>query len=118
MTDLQMTDLSDLAHLVSVQPEATVSRTVLRAEGTNVVLFAFDAGEELREHTAALPVLLQTLEGAFDITAAGRTVTLRPGRPDSPSDPAAARGQGARAVEARPVSAHRQLSPTPPRRQG
>jgi quercetin dioxygenase-like cupin family protein len=79
VTALQMTDLSDLAHLVSVQPEATVSRTVLRAEGTNVVLFAFDAGEELREHTAALPVLLQTLEGAFDITAAGRTVTLRPG---------------------------------------
>lgn len=74
-----MTDLADLAALVQVQPQATVSRTVLKADGTNVVLFAFDTDEELREHTAAIPVLLQTLEGAFDITAAGRTVTLRPG---------------------------------------
>lgn len=74
-----MTDITDLAALVQVQPESTVSRTVLKADGTNVVLFAFDAGEELREHTAAIPVLLQTLAGAFEITADGRTVTLAPG---------------------------------------
>ena len=52
---------------------------VLKADGTNVVLFAFDAGEELREHTAAIPVLMQTLEGSLEITADGRTVTLAPG---------------------------------------
>ncbi|MCW3156440.1 cupin domain-containing protein [Micropruina sonneratiae] len=80
MTDTaDMTHLADLAGLVQVQPQATVSRTALRAEGTNVVLFAFDAGEELREHTAAIPVLLQTLEGSFRITADDRSVTLAPG---------------------------------------
>lgn len=79
MSTADMTVINDLAALVTVQPQSTVSRTVLRADGTNVVLFAFDTGEELREHTAAIPVLLQTLSGAFEITADGRTVTLAPG---------------------------------------
>lgn len=60
VTDLQMTDLSDLAHLVSVQPEAAVSRTaVLYAEGTNVVLFAASTPLKSCASAAALPVLLQ-----------------------------------------------------------
>lgn len=74
-----MTDLADLAPLVAVQPEATVSRTVLRAEGVRIVLFAFDAGQVLTEHTAAVPVLLQVLEGHLRVTADGRDVDLRPG---------------------------------------
>lgn len=74
-----MTAVHDLEHLVTVQPESTVSRTVLRAEGVRVVLFAFDAGQELTEHTAAMPVLLQVVTGHLQITADGRTEDLRPG---------------------------------------
>lgn len=74
-----MSDVAAMADLVEVAPQSTVSRTILRAEGTRLVLFAFDAGEELSEHTAAMPVLLQALDGRFDITAAGRTVELVPG---------------------------------------
>lgn len=74
-----MTDVADLAPLVTVQPESTVSRTVLRAEGARVVLFAFDAGQVLTEHTAAVPVLLHVLDGHLRITADGRTVDLVPG---------------------------------------
>lgn len=74
-----MTHLQALAELVEVQPESTVSRTVLKAEGVRVVLFAFDAGQVLTEHTAAMPVLLQTLSGHLRITADGRTVDLVPG---------------------------------------
>lgn len=74
-----MTHLPDLTGLVLVQPESTVSRTVLKAEGVRVVLFAFDAGQVLTEHTAAMPVLLQTLRGHLRITADGRTVDLLPG---------------------------------------
>ena len=58
-----MTDLADVAALVDVAPESTVSRTVMGAEGARLVLFAFDAGQELTEHTAAVPVLLQVLRG-------------------------------------------------------
>ena len=74
-----MTDLDAIADLVTIQPGATVSRTVLTAEGVRVVLFGFDAGEQLTEHTDAMPVVLQVLEGHLRITADGRTVDLRPG---------------------------------------
>jgi quercetin dioxygenase-like cupin family protein len=76
---LAMTEVADLGALVTVQPESTVSRTVLRADGARIVLFGFDAGQVLTEHTAAMPVLLQALDGHFRIGAGGRTVDLRPG---------------------------------------
>lgn len=83
MTDqqvnLSMTDVPDVAALVEVAPDSTVSRTILKAEGVRVVLFSFDAGQELTEHTAAIPVVLQALDGRFTITAAARTVELTPG---------------------------------------
>ncbi|MDE0573387.1 cupin domain-containing protein [Demequina sp. B12] len=78
-TDGAMTTVADLADLVTVQPESTVSRTVLKAEGSRIVLFAFDQGQVLTEHTAAMPVLLVVLEGRLAITADGRTDELLPG---------------------------------------
>lgn len=73
------TTIPDLRELVTVQPEATVSRTVFRSAGARVVMFAFDTGQELTEHTAAMPVLLQVLSGRLAITADGRTEDLVPG---------------------------------------
>lgn len=51
----QFTFIEDLAELTAIQDDSTVSRTVLKAEGTRCVLFAFDAGQVLTEHTAAMP---------------------------------------------------------------
>ena len=76
---VEMTYLADLASLVEVAPEATVSRTVLTADGARLVLFSFDAGQELSEHTAAMPVLLQVLDGSLTVTAGSRTELLQPG---------------------------------------
>lgn len=73
-----MNHIEDLSALISVNDGSTVSRTVLRAEGARLVLFSFDTGEELSEHTAAMPVLLQVLDGALEVTADGQTVTLKP----------------------------------------
>lgn len=78
-TDAAFTTLPDLAGLIEVQTEATVSRTAFRADGVRVVLFGFDTGQELTEHTAAMPVLLQVLKGRLSITADGRTDDLVPG---------------------------------------
>ena len=74
-----MTDLQDIASMVQINEGATVSRTVMHAEGVRLVLFSFDKGEILSEHTAAMPVILHTLEGALEIEADGRTVVLKPG---------------------------------------
>src|SRR4029079_14618985 len=49
-----MHDLSDVASLVEIQPEATVSRTILQAEGARVVLFSFTAGQGLTAHNGGV----------------------------------------------------------------
>jgi quercetin dioxygenase-like cupin family protein len=74
-----MTDLADVASIVAVAVDSTVSRTVLKAEGVRLVLFSFDTGQELTEHSASAPVLVQALDGHFVITADGRAIDLRPG---------------------------------------
>lgn len=71
--------INNLAELIEYSPNSTVSKTLMRAEGVNVVLFSFDSGEELSEHTAAMPVIVQALEGEIEITADGKTVKLLPG---------------------------------------
>ena len=75
----EMRYLEDLRGLVQVQQDSTVSRSVLKAESARVVLFAFDAGQVLTEHTAAVPVIMQVLDGELRVTADGRTVDLVPG---------------------------------------
>ncbi len=79
MTNPNFTAIPSLTDLVEIQTEATTSRTVLRADGVRVVAFSFDAGQELTEHTAAMPVLLQVVDGNLSITADGRTERLVPG---------------------------------------
>ena len=69
--NLTMTHVVDAARLVDVAPDSTVSRTVLKDEGVaRVVLFGFDTGQELSEHTTAVPVLPQVLDGRLEVTAA------------------------------------------------
>lgn len=71
--------IENLAAQIDYSDGSTVSKTVMRAEGVNIVLFSFAAGEELSEHTAAMSVIVEALEGQLEITAEGRTVTLNPG---------------------------------------
>ena len=74
-----MKHLINLSDLIGVAPESTVSRTVLKEEGSRVVLFAFDSGQELTEHTAAVPILLQVLDGLLRVGADGDQIELSPG---------------------------------------
>ena len=67
------------AGLVSYQPGAIVSRElVTRAQG-RVVLFAFDAGQGLSEHTSPFEALVHGVEGAAEITVAGQPVRVAEG---------------------------------------
>ena len=83
--------IEDLGDMISVQEGATVSRTVMQKAGGNVVLFSFDTGEELSEHTAAMPVFVQTLKGRLKVTGNGRTVGACSRRPGLLSHPHPAR---------------------------
>jgi quercetin dioxygenase-like cupin family protein len=65
--------------LVSYQDGAVVSRIVVKRETGSVTLFAFDAGQELSEHTAPYDALVQIVDGEAAITIAGRPHRLSAG---------------------------------------
>ena len=54
------------------------SRVLARTAAGNITLFAFDAGEELSEHTAPFDALVITLSGALVLTIGGRDVQATP----------------------------------------
>jgi quercetin dioxygenase-like cupin family protein len=56
---------------IEIQAGATVSKVLVKDGPVRVVLFAFDAGEELTEHTAALPVVIQVVSGSITVAASG-----------------------------------------------
>lgn len=74
-----MSFIDQLKPMVQIQEEATVSHTVMSVEGTNVMLFIFDKGQELSKHTAAMPVFVQVLRGRLEVTGDDKTVELVPG---------------------------------------
>lgn len=71
--------IDNLADQIEYAEGATVSKRIMKAEGVTVVLFSFDANEELSEHTAAMPVIVEVLEGEIEITADNKSVILKPG---------------------------------------
>ncbi len=56
---------------VAYQDGAIVSRKLASSAGGNVSAFAFDAGEELSEHTTPHTALLQVLDGRAQVRVAG-----------------------------------------------
>lgn len=74
-----MSNLADLAQLVTIEPGAKQVQQAFIAAGVRVMVFAFDTGQGLPEHAAPHPVLIQALQGELTVTAADRTVTLVPG---------------------------------------
>jgi quercetin dioxygenase-like cupin family protein len=68
-----------LSELVSTQQGAVVSRTILKAGGGTLTLFAFDAGQGLSEHTAPFDAVVAVLEGEAELTVGGTKVPTRAG---------------------------------------
>jgi quercetin dioxygenase-like cupin family protein len=71
---------TSLAECLEYQDQAIVSRVLLKKPAGNVTLFAFDAGEELSEHTCPYEALLHVLEGAAVVTIAGEPETVEAGQ--------------------------------------
>ena len=67
-----------LESLITPTAQGIASRVLARTAAGNVTLFAFDAGEELSEHTAPFDTLVLTLSGALTLTIGGREVDTAP----------------------------------------
>jgi len=58
-------------------PQASiVSKIILKNEFLEVTLFAFDAGQELSEHTSTFPAIIEILGGEGSMTLGKKEVQL------------------------------------------
>ena len=61
-------------------PESGKQSMVLNDDdNTKVVLFAFAAGDGLKEHVAPLPAIIQIIKGEAELTVGEETVAGKPG---------------------------------------
>ena len=65
------TDVMAAGELVAYQSGAVVSRTLVKHKAGSVTAFAFDAGQELSEHTVPHDALVHVIDGDAEITVAG-----------------------------------------------
>lgn len=68
--------------LVAHQPfpdDGILTRTLHDDASLKVVLFTYSKGQELSEHTATMPAVLQFLEGEAELTLGSERVKVGPG---------------------------------------
>jgi quercetin dioxygenase-like cupin family protein len=70
--------LDDVVDEVDIPTDGTLSRVLANQGPVRVVAFAFDTGQELTEHTASVPVIVQVTTGAFTIEVAGERHRMSP----------------------------------------
>jgi quercetin dioxygenase-like cupin family protein len=71
-------ELFALDALVTPTAQGIASRVLARTAAGNITVFAFDAGEELSEHTAPFDALVLTVSGSLVLTIGGRDVVTSP----------------------------------------
>ena len=73
------TFIADLLKEAEPPKDGILSRTIHQDERVKAVLFGFGAGQELSEHTASMPAVLQFLSGEATLTLGDDTLEARPG---------------------------------------
>jgi quercetin dioxygenase-like cupin family protein len=70
--------VGDLVGAADIPPDGTLSRVAANEGSVRVVVFAFDQGQELTEHTASVPVIIQVLTGSLTVTVGGESHRMTP----------------------------------------
>ncbi len=68
----------DLIGEVDIPADGTLSRVLVKHGPVRLVGFGFGAGQELTEHTASVPVIVQVISGALTIEVAGERHGMGP----------------------------------------
>jgi quercetin dioxygenase-like cupin family protein len=69
----------DLREPVSTPSDGIVSRAIHDDERCRVVLFSFAPGQQLSDHTASSPAILEVVDGEAELSVAGERIDGRPG---------------------------------------
>jgi quercetin dioxygenase-like cupin family protein len=70
---------ADLRAEIEIPASGILSRTVHEDERISLVLFGFDTGQELSEHTSSRAALIEVLDGTAEITLDGEVHEAGPG---------------------------------------
>ena len=70
---MDSTVIYDITERLEIPDGGVLSKVLYRDKDVRVVGFAFDTGEELTEHTASVPVVVQVVSGRFEFTIGEET---------------------------------------------
>lgn len=73
------TNVIDLSRNKTFVRGGISSKTLQKGTSGKVVLFQFDAGQQLSEHTASVPAAMHFLEGEACVRLGSKTVDAKPG---------------------------------------
>ena len=73
------THISDLAKEAQPPEKGILSRTIFNDDKVKAVIFGFGQGEELSEHTASMPAILQLIQGEATVTLGDDKHEAKPG---------------------------------------
>lgn len=71
--------IQNLATSLEIPKDATLSRTIRHDDQVKVVLFGFAGGQELSQHTASVPAMVQIVQGEVRFTLDGEEKELAAG---------------------------------------
>jgi quercetin dioxygenase-like cupin family protein len=69
----------DVAAEVAVPKDGTLSRVLYKDEQVRLVVFAFDAEQELTDHTAAVAAIVELVTGRINLGLGDEQVEMVPG---------------------------------------
>jgi quercetin dioxygenase-like cupin family protein len=75
-SDGQATKYLDLAAEMTIPDNGTLSRVLHSDEHVRLVVFAFDTGQELTDHAAGVPAIVQVVSGRLALTLEEETVEI------------------------------------------
>ncbi len=74
-----MVEVKSLGELIHYQTESIVSKTLLKAGGGSLTLFAFDRGQELSEHISPFDAGIIIFDGEAEVSVAGKSYRVKNG---------------------------------------
>lgn len=77
-SDTSVAAYTDLVSNLEIPDEGTLSKVLYSDDQIRVVGFAFDEGQELSEHTATIPVVVQVVSGRFRFDAGDQSWEIGP----------------------------------------
>lgn len=71
--------IDSLTNSIEIPKDGTLSRTIRRDDRVKVVLFGFSGGQELSQHTASVPAMIEIVQGEVRLTLDGDEKELSAG---------------------------------------